>query len=142
MNKIKLLLLLLVVGLLFSSCYKEEDWLADNSTTEEKFFPVVQNVFSSVDSMKSGDTSIISVKYWSHDEIKEIELWANEGGEDRKVSTWSYVDSFDDEAHAEVTNLDYIAPSFSDTTVVTIKAIVNNVNGLSKFRTVSLVVLP
>ncbi len=134
--------LFLAAGLLFSSCYKEENWLAENSDTENKYFPVIQKVESSVSTLHSGETAVITVTYWSHDDIKEIELWANENGEDRKVTTWPYTDSFDKDAYAEVTNLDYVAPTFADTTDVTIKAVVNNANGLSKSKTVSLTVYP
>lgn len=138
MSKMKIFFFLLSVGLLFSSCYKEEDWVADNSTTEDKYFPVIQKVTVSTDMVATGDTSFVKVYFWSHDDIKNVELWEN----DALYTSWDFVDSFDTLAYAQVKSFDYVAPAVADTTAFTLKVIVNNVNGLDRTKSVDVTVVP
>ena len=139
----KIFFVFLSLGLVFSSCYKEENWVDDNSQTEGKYYPVIQEVVrSGTDTIASGETVTLTVNYWSKDPIKSLEITETANGEDKSVLVWDYVDSFNEEAYAEVTKLDYTAPSFADTTNVELTVTLLNENGLSRKESVKVVVLP
>ncbi len=143
MNSIKIFFVFLSIGLVFSSCYKEENWVDDNSQTENKYYPVIQKlVKTGGDTISAGELIKLTVNYWSNDPIKSLELTETANGADKSIQVWGYTDSFNEEAYAEVTTLDYTASTFSDTTDVTLSVTVLNENGLSRKKSVEVVVIP
>ncbi|UII23589.1 hypothetical protein [Fulvivirga ligni] len=123
-----------------TSCYEEEYFLDDNSTSENKHFPVVQSVV--VEGEVDEDSSInLLTHYWSQDPIDHYELYSTvEGGEESLVLEMPYQYNFDEEAGSELVSLPYTIPSSTSGKTIDFRVLIVNQNGLSKDRTTSITV--
>lgn len=139
MKFIKLFLFLLGTSLLMTSCYKESNWLDENSTTDGNYYPVIQKmtVEAPNENAMEGDSVNITTYYWSKDPIKELQFFVD----DNLTTTWAHTDSFDEEAYAQKTSFLYIVPSLPDSTTVNFLVKVINENGLEKEKATSILVI-
>jgi len=63
-NKIVSFSLFVLLALLISSCYKEPDFIGDNSKTEGKHFPVIAG-FNIIESYSNGSSTEFVVEYYN-----------------------------------------------------------------------------
>lgn len=135
-NIIYSILILGMVGLIFSSCYKEPDWVGDNTTTEGKHFPVIAGVtlVTAGDFFQEGSTIQIDLDYWSLDDIATVKLYENvDGGGATEVSSTSHVSNFQEDSQTDEMILSYTIPTLpSDTVEIVLDVEVINVNGLTR----------
>ena len=76
MINLKYLIVILVLLIGLSSCYKESNWLADNAELTGNHYPIVQSTSIENDSYAVGETVGVTCHYWSIDEVEKLELYA------------------------------------------------------------------
>ncbi len=140
MKKILFFLPLLV---LFSSCYKESNWIADNVDTEGYFYPLIQDVLAEPANgtdITEGSEVLISVYYWSRDDVASVELFETIDGNEKMIHSASAPTRFDAERSVDVLEYSYTVPAGTAGKDITIKAVVTTVNGLSREKATSFTV--
>lgn len=137
----KILKHILVFGaamILLSSCYKEDYFLDDNTTSDGKHFPIVQSVEVSNEpnsGFVEGNTVELTVHYWSEDPILQYELYETVGaGSETLYSTTPYQFTYDEEAQSEVVTLTYEVPAGSSGQSIVLNVVLVNENGLTKSK--------
>lgn len=136
MKNIKILVLLVTVSIILSSCYKETYWVDDNVTSEGKHFPVIQSTYinNTPASGKFAEGAVVEfgIRYWSIDPIKEFQLFATLDGTETLASTTPYSLSFNPETSAEDRIINYTVPAGSSGKTIGLKCVVVNDNGLTR----------
>lgn len=142
MKKINIFIIFGIL-LTLSSCYKEEDWLAENIKEGGTYYPVIQTLTVTPTSgdFTEGNTVMISMQYWSRDDIKEITFNAVlDGVETQLVSTTSST-RFDLEQNVDVLEHTYTIPAGSLGKEITISGVVTTVNDLDRVKESSFTVI-
>ncbi|GJM35230.1 MAG: hypothetical protein DHS20C18_42310 [Saprospiraceae bacterium] len=128
--------LLVLSGLTFSSCYKESDWLGDNTTTEGKHFPVIAGfeLVTEGGPFSEGTSVQLDLDFWSLDAISSIKLYERvDGGDPVEVASFGYTANFQDDSQTDELIMSYTIPSLpADTVQITLDAEVVNENGLTR----------
>ena len=132
-NKLVSFSFFVLLALVISSCYKEPDFIGDNSTTEGKHFPVISgfNVVDKADSYNQGESVKVDLDFWSTDPIKEINFHYRIGDTDVIAATSSYVANFQEDSQTDELVMEIAVPAVDSTVTVTIDAEILNENGLS-----------
>ncbi len=151
MKNIKYIIVLFVTVIL-SSCYEEEHFLDNNSTSNGNYFAVIQSV--SVDNVPEiggfavGETAKIVVDYWSLDPVKELELFdVVEDTLENKVETMILTtpSNYVVNSKPAKVSLDYIVPvvppNFNKGRRLVLKVFVINENGLVSEKSTEIKVL-
>jgi hypothetical protein len=73
----KFLILATLIGIV--SCYKEPDWFAENTTSQDKFAPFIYMYALDSASFTPGVRAKVLLEYWCIDPIKEIRLYESRG---------------------------------------------------------------
>ena len=129
--------------LVFSSCYEEEDWLADNLADGGTYFPVIQSVLTELpdgETFSEGTTVNISVWYWSRDDVKEVRITETIDDVETQLTSSASSTRFDTEANVEVLEYDYTIPEGSSGKEITITATVLTVTNLDRVKSNSFTV--
>lgn len=131
-----------VLMISLSSCYEEESFVEENSTSTGEYSPVIQSVDPQGDYTAGSGLSVV-VHYWSEGTIDYHELYSAVGSEADAAlySTTDYVNNYDSEAGSEVVNLDYTIPSdvvAGDTVFLTVTTY--NENARSASRTAQVII--
>lgn len=125
-----------------SSCYKEEYFLDDNTTSNGRHFPVLQTVV--VDNepetgFTEGSTVEIVVHYFSVDPILQYELYETVGaGSEALYSTTPYKYTYDPDTQSEVVTLNYVVPAGSSGEGIGLNVVIVNENGLVANKSTSI----
>jgi hypothetical protein len=126
----------LMVGM--SSCYDEEYFLDENTTSDGRHFPVIQTV-SPEGNFNEGETINLVMQYWSQDPVDKHELYATVGsGSETLYSTTEYVYGYDSETGGEVVSLPYVIPAGASGQSISFRIIVINENELFRQKTTSI----
>lgn len=123
--------------LVFSSCYEEEDWLADNLVDGGTYFPVIQSVLTELPedaTFSEGTTVNLSVWYWSRDDVKDITITETIDDVVTKLVSSSSSTRFDVEKNVDVLEYDYAIPVGSSGKEIIITATVTTVNDLERVK--------
>lgn len=134
----KKLYILLTFGLVLSlaSCYKPSTWVDENVKESQGYYPVIQAVrianVPTSGKFAVGDVVKFEIKYWSVDPIAKYDLYAKVAGTEKLFSSTPYVYSYKPEIKAELILLDYTVPQEAAGTVVELKTIITNENGLTR----------
>ena len=132
----KMGLALLVLALALPSCYKESNWLDDNVTPGKGNFPVIATLTLVNGNMhKRGETAQLDLRYWSVDQIKEIQLNSIIGGVSTLVSTTPYTSNFAADSQTDKLILDYPVPANLDPAVTKVSLEVKVINDNTLSRT-------
>ncbi|GLR15648.1 hypothetical protein [Portibacter lacus] len=127
---------LFLIAFTVSSCYKESDWLGDNTTTEGKHFPVIAGItiLDEMDTYPVGTNIQIDLDFWSLDEISTIKLYQTiGGGETTEVKSYPFVSNFQEDSQTDELIMDYQIPSITEESVsIRLDVEVINVNGLTR----------
>lgn|GEM_PF-2906871 len=142
MNKI---LYVAVYMVLLSSCYKESDWISDNVDTDGYFYPLIQDVLvepanSTATSFAEGDEALISIYYWSRDDVASVEIFETIDGNEKLIHTATQPTRFDPARSVDVLETSYTIPTGTSGKEITIRAVVTTVNGLSRDKATTIVV--
>lgn len=106
------LVVLFSVGL--TSCYEQDDWLSDNTTTEGRHFPVIAEFFvlNPQDSFDVNDEIRLDLRYWSVDDIEVINMYATpQGGATMLVNSYPYSPNFQEDTQTDQLTMSYTVPS-------------------------------
>ncbi len=124
--------LFMLLTLFISSCYKEPDFIGDNSTTEGKHFPVIAGfkIVDKADSYNQGEKVKVDLDFWSVDPIKVINFHFRTDDTDVIAATSPYVANFKEDSQTDELIMEFVVPSVSSTDTVTIDAEIINENGL------------
>jgi len=132
-NKIVSFSLFVLLALLISSCYKEPDFIGDNSKTEGKHFPVISgfNIIDKADSYSQGEMVKVDLDFWSLDPIKEINFFFKIGDSIVLAGNSNYIANFQEDSQSDELVMDLLVPAVDSVVEVTINAEVVNENGLT-----------
>lgn len=149
--KTKLVIFLLSIMTVVTSCYDETDPVAEIITpTDKGFYPVSANTF--VDLINTGTITAnraykpgvnirFELQYWSEGVIKEVNLYRTEGaGPREKIYTGAYseIKAFSRLKSADTLLFDYTTPMVAVTTSVKLEVEIVNENTLSLIRSLTL----
>ncbi len=112
---------IIVLSLVMSSCYKETYWLDNNVDTDGSFYPQIQRVTASNSAPSEGESITVTVKYWSRDAVKQVDLYHNPGGSEALFSSNPYEDHFVQEENIEVWPLSYTVPAGTSGQEITLR---------------------
>ncbi len=131
---------IIILGLFMSSCYKETYWLDDNVDTDGSFYPQIQRVTPSNASPDEGESVTLTVKYWSRDAVKQVDIYQSIDGAETSYSTNPYENHFDQESNVEVWPLTYVVPSGTSGKTITLRVAVVTEKDVEKSYTTKLTV--
>ena len=127
-----LFVLLAIVAVGLSSCYKESNWLADNAELTGNHYPIIQSTSVENESYAVGETVEVKCHYWSIDEVEKLELFASiNGGASALYSSTPYEHNYDPETRTDVAYLDYVVPGGTAGSTVILTVVVTTKEGLS-----------
>ena len=131
MNYIKSLLILFVLSIFISSCYKEDyTWFEDNVTTVGEA-PFV-DAFSVEGDNTVGATKTVTIRFWSIETIESIKLIQTIGGTDTEISSKTVADAtLSDVENIYSITWQYAVPNETAGTDVTLTGLVTNSNGIA-----------
>ncbi len=121
-----------------SSCYEEEYFLDDNTTSDGRHFPVIQTIVIE-GSGNEGETINLVMHYFSQDPVDKYELYAKVGSDSEALySTTDYSYDYDEETESEVVSLPYVIPAGSSGQKVSFRIVVINENELYREKSTSI----
>jgi hypothetical protein len=126
-----------ICTLLLAGCYKESNWLDENTTKGAGNYPVIAT-FTSTNGkkFKAGQVVKLDLRYWSLDPIKEIKFSSIIDGVTAPVSTLPYSANFAEDSQTDKLLFDYTVPSTPETVKkMKIEALITNENGLTRAST-------
>jgi len=138
MQRIFFKYLLLLCGVIaLHSCYKESNFLDENTTTEDKNFPVVATfAVTNGATFKVGDAIKTELNYWSIDPIKEIRLYQTVAGVREIKVTKPYAAAFSKQSQTDSLLMEFPMPQLAVGTEVSVQAEVVNDNGLMRLSSI------
>jgi hypothetical protein len=129
---IKYLIVLLVVFIGLSSCYKESNWLADNAELTGNHYPIIQSTSIENDTYSVGETVGVTCHYWSIDDVEKLDLYASvDGGDETLYSSKPYVHNYDPETRTDVENFNYVVPDGTAGSEILLRVVVVTTAGLT-----------
>ncbi|UII24418.1 hypothetical protein LVD15_13915 [Fulvivirga maritima] len=136
----KKILYIFLVLTIMTSCYDEEYFIDDNTTTNGDHYPVIQSLVVEGE-MVSGNSLNLIMHYWSLDAIDHFELYSTEPEQDEAlVASIPYQYSYDEETESEVITISYEIPTVSSGAEIDLRVLVINENGLERETTTSITI--
>lgn len=126
-------LLLGFITVSISSCYNDDNWLDDNMEETGRSVPMIASFTTSDEDYSSGAEITLDLRYWSNDDIEQIDFFAQVEGhpelDDLRVIPY-------EEAYSELSRTDsllitYTVPDVPSGTDFGFQVVVKNENGLT-----------
>ena len=136
MNKNKIFIVLIFVlgfGILFSSCYKEENWTEEN-TEILGYIPIIASFDATpASTVKSGENLSLDLRFWCTDPIKEIIFYPTLNDVDLDSLVYPYSDAaYSAASQTDSLVIGYIAPNVDSTSTLVVNAKVISENGYER----------
>lgn len=126
-------LAVLTSSVMLFSCFEEDNFLDDNLTLTENYFPVVADFYLEEDSYAVGASAQAITVFWSEGPIRELQLYATVGGAaETLVSTTPYTANLVDSVRADVMVIPYTVPNVASGTSIDLRVLVVNENDFTK----------
>lgn len=131
-NIIKTLMLgLILIGV--SSCYDDDNWLDKNMEETGRSVPLIASFTSADKEFPPGATITLDLRYWSNDEIEQVDFFAQVKGKPEldDLRVYPYEPAYSARSRSDSLLIKYTVPNVPKGTDFGFQVVVRNVNGLT-----------